>query len=396
MAAGALPDGGLIMIGPDGAGRTVERVTLTPGTEGQFSEAWLQRLIHEHSECLPFAEIDPALDKFSAICREMPVRGGYIDNLLMTGSGDVAIVEAKLYRNPEARRKVLAQALDYATCLFEMGFESFERAALEGDFAPSVRPGSLHDALPEADKLPEGAFVDAVSSNLRRGRVTILIVGDGIRSETESLLLGLQAHARSGFAIALIELGFYRIGEPSGYIVVPRTLAKTEIVQRTIVEVRSDLVYVVKEETPAVPETIGIQNYWAKLEAKVPGARVALERLVLAAEPFGVYPEFLKSLNLKWARPDQKPVNLGYINQFAAIWTDAAAWWAPRELAYAYVQEVARAFDSEVHLMPREESWTLYRDGKPLRLASVIDRLEAWLLPMERFIKSIIERDTRD
>jgi len=39
---------------------------------------------------LPIAEIEPGLDVFAAICQEMPTPRGYIDNLLMTGVGDVA------------------------------------------------------------------------------------------------------------------------------------------------------------------------------------------------------------------------------------------------------------------------------------------------------------------
>jgi hypothetical protein len=54
----------------------------------------------------------------------------------------------------------------------------------------------------------------------------------------------------------------------------------------------------------------------------------------------GVYPEFKASLNLKWDRPEaDKPVNLGYIMKTGAFWFDAAAWFAPQELALAYVIE---------------------------------------------------------
>ena len=46
------------------------------------------------------------------ICREFRTPHGYIDNLLMTLAGDIALVETKLFRNPEARRLVLVQVLD--------------------------------------------------------------------------------------------------------------------------------------------------------------------------------------------------------------------------------------------------------------------------------------------
>ena len=48
--------------------------------------------------------------------------GASLDNLIMTNRGQLALVEVKLWRNPEARRKVVAQALDYAAAVFAMTF----------------------------------------------------------------------------------------------------------------------------------------------------------------------------------------------------------------------------------------------------------------------------------
>jgi hypothetical protein len=195
-------DGVPLLVGTEGDTQILERLPLTPDGRGAYDEAWRQRLIHQTPTCLPIGEIEPALDSFSSVCCEMPTPRGFIDNLLMTGRGDIAIVEAKLFRNPEARRQVLAQALDYATCLFSMSYGEFEKAALAGTYAPRPKPESLYEGLPEADKLIEAAFVDAVSQNLRRGRVLILVIGDGIRSEAETMLevseptsdLGLRWH----------------------------------------------------------------------------------------------------------------------------------------------------------------------------------------------------------
>jgi hypothetical protein len=45
--------------------------------------------------------------------------------------------------------------------------------------------------------------------------------------------------------------------------------------------------------------------------------------------------------------------------------------------------------------MPTSGTWTPYKDGKSLRLASVLDRLGAWIEPMQHFIAAISEYDTR-
>jgi hypothetical protein len=381
-----------ILIGPEGPGQALWRVPLTPEGKGAFDEAWLQRLIHQNPSILPIEEIDPSLDAFFPICREMQTPRGFVDNLLMTGLGDIAIVETKLYRNPQARRETLAQILDYATTLFAMDYSAFEQCALKGVFAPSSKPKSLYEALPDGDKLADAPFADAVARNLRLGRATLLIVGDGIRSEAEQLLAGMHAHTRFGFTLALVELAVFRMPDTNRFLVQPRTLAKTVIVQRTVVEMPSSGP-VIREERPVVPETVGIASYWEALEAKVPVARAAVEKLIKKVEPLGVYPEFLKSVNFKWARPGGKPVNLGYINMYVFIATDAAAWTAPRELANAYVKDVADTFGGEVHVMPISGNWMPYKNSAPLRLSAVLDRLDLWAAPMARFITAIEQYD---
>jgi hypothetical protein len=342
--------------------------------------------------CLPITEIEPSLDTFFPICREMQTPRGYIDNLLMTGSGDIAIVETKLYRNPQARREALAQILDYATTLFEMDYSTFEQCALKGIFSPAVKPPSLYEALPEGDKLQDSVFHDAVSRNLRLGRAILLIVGDGIRSEAEELLSGMHAHARFGFTLSLVELAVFKMRDTEHLLVQPRILAKTVTVQRTVVEVTNGSL-VVSEIRPVVPETVGISSYWEALEAKVPGARKAIENLVAAVEPTGIYPDFLKSVNFKWARPGGKPINLGYIYKYVSIYTDVCM--APPELAKAYVADIVATFGGEVHVMPTSGTWTPFQNGAPLKLKAIIDRLDLWAGPMRRLIAAVEQYDQR-
>ena len=98
--------GSPILVDANGNGQFLAHVDLTEKGKGQFDEIpWLQKLIHASPECLPIADIEPGLGRFFSVCREMPVApAGYLDNLLMTPQGDIAIVETELFRNPEARR----------------------------------------------------------------------------------------------------------------------------------------------------------------------------------------------------------------------------------------------------------------------------------------------------
>jgi hypothetical protein len=48
------------------------------------------------------------------ICTELNTPAGPIDNFMVSPSGLPVLVECKLWRNPEARREVVSQILDYA------------------------------------------------------------------------------------------------------------------------------------------------------------------------------------------------------------------------------------------------------------------------------------------
>ena len=55
----------------------------------------------------PAADIDPIFVGAVAVCREMQLGNGRVDNFLVTPSGLPVLVECKLWRNPEARREVV-------------------------------------------------------------------------------------------------------------------------------------------------------------------------------------------------------------------------------------------------------------------------------------------------
>lgn len=202
----------------------------------EHNEAWLQDLIARHPELLPVQEIEPSFERLILAGREVSCGHGQIDNLYITGGGAIVVVEAKLHANPQARREVVAQAMDYVAALSGMTFEQFERAVC-GAQHPEGAPATLYDLVRgQADALDEGAFVDAVTGNLSRGRLLAIVVGDKIRSQAETLVDALQAHAGSHCTFALVELSIYRNDEGM-LLIVPAVLLQTLMVERAVVRV---------------------------------------------------------------------------------------------------------------------------------------------------------------
>ena len=203
---------------------------------GGYDEAWIQDLVHRHPQTLPLQEIDPSFGPLVPICTELDMRGaGFADILFINPLGMPTLVECKLWRNPEARREVVGQILDYARALRTWGYVDLQREAARArkqpgfDLVEHVRS----NGHPELD---EAAFVDNVGRNLRQGRMLLLILGDGIREGVEAIAEYLQDTTMQ-FTLGLVEAQIYDLGE-GRRIVQPRVLAKTMIVNRMVVESR--------------------------------------------------------------------------------------------------------------------------------------------------------------
>ena len=92
-------------------------------------EEFIQTLVHDHPDVIPMLDIEPAFTPLVSVCRELETPAGYLDNLWITPEGGVVLGECKLVRNSQARREVVAQALDYARAVSSWGFDELERAA---------------------------------------------------------------------------------------------------------------------------------------------------------------------------------------------------------------------------------------------------------------------------
>jgi hypothetical protein len=197
-----------------------------------FGEDWLQNLVFGEPAVLPINEIDPAFGPLIPIGREVETTAGLIDALYISAEGAITVVEAKLWRNPQARREVVGQIIDYATALAEWGYE-------ELDEATRARSGSsLWEQVRSTTSLAsEASFVDAVARNLSKGRFLLCVVGDGIREEVERMARYVQAAPQLQFTLALVELRVFTNPDESTWLIVPSVVARSEEVIRAVVDV---------------------------------------------------------------------------------------------------------------------------------------------------------------
>lgn len=82
---------------------SVDKLNRIPFMSGYYNEAWLQNLIAEYPHLIPSEYIWPGFSPLVCIGQEVLVGQdgsfGFIDNLYITPSGKICIVETKLFKN---------------------------------------------------------------------------------------------------------------------------------------------------------------------------------------------------------------------------------------------------------------------------------------------------------
>ncbi|MDM0010889.1 hypothetical protein QTH87_00425 [Variovorax sp. J22P168] len=215
--------------------KTLERwPKLALGDTAGFNEAWLRDSLQGNPEVIPIDEIDPAYGPLIPVCTELGTPSGRIDNVFINREGRLTLVECKLWLNPEARRKVVAQILDYAKHLSSWSYSQLEAQV-------NARLGKTGNTLYELVKerqsdLSESDFHDATTRALRQGRFMLLIAGDGIREDVEAIGALINRNAAAAFAFGMFEVAMYRLPDKS-VVLQPRVLAKTKLIERTVVMV---------------------------------------------------------------------------------------------------------------------------------------------------------------
>lgn len=212
----------------------LERVPLYADvSQSGVSEDTLQDLLFRFPQALPIPAIDAAYGETVPVCRELSTPAGKLDALYVNALGRMTLAEFKLWRNPQARREVIGQILDYAKELASWGYEDLQRRVSMATGRKGNAPYELvRECHPDLDEVQ---FVDNVTRHLRRGEFLLLIVGDGIHETAASIADFVQNYSGLHFNLALVEAALYRDGAQR-LIVQPRILAQTEIVQRFVVD----------------------------------------------------------------------------------------------------------------------------------------------------------------
>lgn len=271
------------------------------------NEAWLRDTLFASPAILPIGDIDASFAPLVPLCRELRTEAGPVDICYVNPNGLLTLVECKLWRNPEARRKVVAQVLDYARAMSRWSYSDLQRqVSIATGKAGNVPFETVREISPN---LREDRFADSVTRMMRSGRFLLLIAGDGIREDVAAMAELINRNASLGFSFGLIEVALFDMGGDT-LAVQPRITARTHLIERTVVLVGRGTADVRFEE----PEEPHLET-----SDREPGRR--------SSSRAGEFAEWWKPLlQMRFEDPDQPSPKLFYPNNIRAALPWPGTW----------------------------------------------------------------------
>lgn len=221
-------------------------------------ESKLDDLVVQQPSLLQIEQINIDFADPELVIPQFGVDGNWVDVLLVNKEGRITIVESKLQKNPEAKRKVFGQILDYATSIHNLDYETFSAKCAQ--FAKHIDiPRGVDDPLTSmmeelCDGFDASAFRKKVTNGLELGRFLLIILGDEVHGELAEMVRFLTDHSELGFELAAVECMHFESKDQNQQhkIVVPRVV---EVFSREFIRWEPDQNSVAAQELNAVPKS---------------------------------------------------------------------------------------------------------------------------------------------
>ena len=385
----------LLVSGTAHSAETLPRHDLRATGDGGYDERWIQDLVHHNPSVLPIGEIEPAFSPLSAVCTELPLASGYLDNLLVTPRGDLVAVECKLWRNPEAQRKVVAQVIDYAKDLQKLSYTELQDAirAVRKEPAFSLYRHSAMAAGETDAALDEARFVDAVTRNLRRGRCLLIILGDGITEGVEAMTEFLQQHAGLHFALALVQLGVYDLPGTDRRIVVPSIPVRTTNIVRGIVHVADERATVSAPPPKAISErsvSLTEEELFAAWDRVQPGTTDRMIRFLAECEDLQVQWYVKKALTIFMIVGSNRvtPFSIGPDGRVETTYTGGQ-----KHLTRTYAKVLADVIPGAQALETEKTCYVKNANGSRLTIWQLLDHAKGVYAALEELNRTMMAAD---
>jgi hypothetical protein len=156
-------------------------------SEGYSGEAHLQEILFRDPDIVPVEDIssDTELSPIKLMLKEVGLPGsGATDLVGIDKNGNIYIIETKLARNPEVRRQVIGQILEYAAFLHEKGLDWLDDVVKK---QKNVSISEYFDKLNDPDWDKE-SFEQNLRDNLNLGTFKLFIAVDEMNPDLQRII----------------------------------------------------------------------------------------------------------------------------------------------------------------------------------------------------------------
>ncbi len=177
----------------------------------------LKRYIIEHPSLLQLDSVTDDQVKHITVGEEWHMGPGRADIVLLGSDGILTVVETKLKRNPEARRAVIAQVMEYGAYVSEWTAGELQdemETFLGSDKCPkTLRGKSVDEAIGVLLKNASGSegardFLALVEQNLRAGQLRLIVAVDEVGEEAQKIVTFVNSF--STFDLFLLKISEYK------------------------------------------------------------------------------------------------------------------------------------------------------------------------------------------
>ena len=199
----------------------------------------LQEYILKNPESIPIYDIRDDI-KLLILAREFGTASGPIDAVGIDNTGEIYLIETKLYKNPD-KRHVVAQVLDYGAALWHNTRDANQFLQQINTYLTKIKQPDLPARAQEFFGLTDEGrdqLLQQVQRNFQDGSFKFVVLMDTLHEQLKSLILYLNQNSQ--FDIYAVELKYYK--HEAYEIVIPRLFGS---------EVKKDLTSKTKPGLPA-------------------------------------------------------------------------------------------------------------------------------------------------
>lgn len=370
---------------PEGDGtavRLTERSAL-PSVLGAGPERWLQLRIMANPALLLTGMSSPRHAQVRSIACEVQLRtAGRADWVGLNPQGEIVLAEVKLGGNVEARREIVAQALDYYTVLRRLSYDELEAACLKGQPTALTETNTLFRASGAEDgAYGPDEFRASVERNLRTGSIHLVLALDRAPKSLVRLVTeALSDQPALPFTVSVVEIAAY--DAPDGALLLaPSLRSDVSVTTRAVVRLDGPLTAALPSPTassngPIASSSERKAEYLSALAATEAGLPARVSAFLENASRYGVTGEVAKSMVLRLAG-----INAGTIDRKGVVEVYRTRPAREAGLAAFDTYQQALAAASGVPLKPGNAGEPVLRAPT----ARLLEREDAWLTALRNY-----------